>query len=134
MDVGVTAAFDFIGSPPFVLEYTEQRQGATRASTCSADFNGYHGEIVLQPDHEGQYTYVSHLTYARLMVQIFTSLSDGKYSKLKLDKPPIKQTAHPLANVDVDTRRLGVAPRQLFACSGEEVEMDLDAKVCKTLL
>jgi nucleoporin POM152 len=58
MDVGVTAAFDFTGSAPFVVEYTEKREGG-RVSTKSKEFKGYHGDIVLQPDREGQYTYVS---------------------------------------------------------------------------
>lgn len=58
MDVGVTAAFDFTGSPPFVMEYIEQRQGG-RASTRTANFKGFRGEMTMQPDHEGQYTYVS---------------------------------------------------------------------------
>ena len=58
MDVGVTATFDFTGSPPFILQYSEQRRGG-RASTKTTEFKGYHGEIVLQPDHEGQYTYVN---------------------------------------------------------------------------
>lgn len=58
MDVGVTASFDFTGSPPFMVEYTEKRNNA-RASTRSARFNGHSGQIVLQPDQEGQYTYVN---------------------------------------------------------------------------
>ena len=59
MDVGVTAAFDFTGTAPFVVEYTEQRKGG-RPATRSSQFKGYHGEIVLQPEHEGHYTYVSY--------------------------------------------------------------------------
>lgn len=61
-------------------------------------------------------------------MQTFKSLSDGKYSSIVLEKPPIKQTVHPLANVDVNTRGEGVAPRKLFACSGDEIELDLEAK------
>jgi nucleoporin POM152 len=58
MDVGVTAAFDFTGTPPFVVEYTEQRD-RQRATKRSAKFKDRHGEITLQPEHEGHYTYVS---------------------------------------------------------------------------
>jgi nucleoporin POM152 len=58
MDVGVTAAFDFSGTPPFTIEYTEQRRGA-RAISRKQRFEAMHGEIVLLPEHEGSYTYVS---------------------------------------------------------------------------
>lgn len=58
MDVGVTATFDFSGTPPFVVEYTEQRKSA-RAVTRKQRFDSLHGEIVLLPEHEGSYTYVS---------------------------------------------------------------------------
>ena len=63
------------------------------------------------------------------MQQTFTALSDGKYSRVRLDKPPIQQTVHPLANVDVSSRGINVSQRKLFACSGDEVDVELDAKV-----
>lgn len=58
MDVGVTAAFDFAGTPPFLLEYTERRNGG-RAVQRREKFDRLHGEVVLLPDQEGEYTYVS---------------------------------------------------------------------------
>jgi hypothetical protein len=58
MDVGVTASFDFTGAPPFSIEWSEQRKGG-KAVTRSRRFDGFVGEVVLQPDQEGQYTYVS---------------------------------------------------------------------------
>lgn len=57
MDVGATASFDFTGSPPFKLDYTEQRKGG-RAKILSEAFQSHHGSIVLRPEQEGVYTYV----------------------------------------------------------------------------
>lgn len=58
MDVGVTAQFDFTGSVPFTIEWTEQRKGS-RPTYQRKTFNSPHGEVVLQPEEEGEYTYVS---------------------------------------------------------------------------
>ncbi|KIR32535.1 hypothetical protein I352_04960 [Cryptococcus deuterogattii MMRL2647] len=95
MDVGATASFDFTGSPPFKLDYTEQRKGG-RAKILSETFQSHHGSIVLRPEQEGVYTYT------------FTALSDRKYKKVAVDKEPIQQTVHPLANVEI-----GIAPLKL---------------------
>ena len=62
MDVGATVNFDFSGVPPFMVEYTEQRD-RSRPITRNARFSGHVGEIVLTPDQEGKYTYVSHGQY-----------------------------------------------------------------------
>ena len=58
-DVGVTVGFELTGSSPFTIEYTEKRNKA-RASTKTARFSGYNGEVILQPENEGEYTYVRH--------------------------------------------------------------------------
>ncbi|OWZ31945.1 hypothetical protein C356_05643 [Cryptococcus neoformans c45] len=112
MDVGVTASFDFTGSPPFKLDYTEQRKGG-RAKFLSQTFQSHHGSIVLRPEQEGVYTYT------------FTTLSDRKYKKVAVDKEPIQQTVHPLANVEIveNLRR-----RTLYSCSGDVVDIDIDAR------
>jgi nucleoporin POM152 len=52
-------------------------------------------------------------------------LSDAKYSQIKMELPPIEQTVHPLANVEL----LGQRKRKMFACSGNIVELQVDAKV-----
>ncbi|WWC88087.1 uncharacterized protein L201_002991 [Kwoniella dendrophila CBS 6074] len=115
MDVGATAAFDFTGSPPFRLEYTEQRKGG-RARTLAENFHNHHGSVVLRPEHEGEYTYT------------FTSLSDRRYKGVKLEKPPIKQTVHPLANVDMTGRIGDTRKHTLYACSGDQVDVDIEAR------
>ncbi|WVQ93493.1 hypothetical protein IAU59_000567 [Kwoniella sp. CBS 9459] len=115
MDVGATAALDFTGTPPFRLEYTEQRRGG-RARSLTETFNTHHGSVVLRPEHEGEYTYT------------FASLSDRRYRGVKLDKPPIKQTVHPLAYADL-TGRIGETRRHtLYACSGDQVDVDVEAR------
>lgn len=58
MDIGVTASFDFAGTAPFTVQWTEQRKGS-RLVSRSQRFESHHGEIVLQPEQEGLYTYVS---------------------------------------------------------------------------
>lgn len=137
MDVGATAAFEFTGSPPFRLEYTEQRKGG-RARTLAESFNSHHGSITLRPEHEGEYTYVSLplilLSATTSLIgdrwlQTFTSLSDKRYRQVKLDKPPIKQTVHPLANVDLIGRIGETRRHKLYACSGDQVDVDVDARV-----
>ncbi|WWC68542.1 uncharacterized protein I206_102471 [Kwoniella pini CBS 10737] len=115
MDVGATAAFDFTGTPPFRLEYTEQRKGG-RARTLTESFQTHYGSVVLRPEHEGEYTYT------------FTSLGDKRYKGVKLDKSPIKQTVHPLANVDMVGRIGDTRKHTLYACSGDHVDVDIEAR------
>lgn len=63
-------------------------------------------------------------TYGKLINQSFNTLSDKHYQRQQLDKPPIEQTVHPLASVDiVSSKRL-----KLFACSADSVELRLEAK------
>ena len=64
MDIGVNAVFEFTGTPPFRVHWTEQRKGS-RLVEQSRKFDAHHGEVILQPEHEGQYTYVSLLTLHR---------------------------------------------------------------------
>jgi nucleoporin POM152 len=115
MEIGVNAAFEFSGTPPFTVAWTEQRTGSRKINR-SKRFDAHHGEVILQPEHEGQYTYT------------FTSLSDRHYQQIQLDRSPIQQTVHPLANVDIVGRGDGVKRFKLFSCSGDQIDMDLEAK------
>ena len=60
-DVGVTVSFDFTGQPPFAVDYTEQRNNG-RATPRRQVVQSMHGEMTLQPDQEGTYTYVCPLS------------------------------------------------------------------------
>lgn len=59
---------------------------------------------------------------------MFTAISDRHYQDIKLDEPPIQQTVHPLANVDISGLRDGLAKRKLYSCSGDTIDIDLEAK------
>lgn len=56
--------------------------------------------------------------------QSFNTLSDKHYSRQQLDIPPIEQTVHPLANVDI----VGNRRQKLYACSGDNVNVEIDAR------
>lgn len=48
-----------------------------------------------------------------------------------MDKEPIEQTVHPLANVEI----VGSARRRtLYSCSGDVVDIDIDARVSRPLV
>ena len=70
MDVGVTVAFDFTGQPPFIVDYTEQRNNG-RIHSRQQIVQSMHGDMVLLPEQEGTYTYVSRTN----------GLTDGRHSK-----------------------------------------------------
>jgi nucleoporin POM152 len=55
-------------------------------------------------------------------------VSDRHYSDIKLDEAPIRQTVHPLANVDMPGLRNGIIRRKLYSCSGDNIDIDLEAK------
>ncbi|EIW69014.1 hypothetical protein TREMEDRAFT_71756 [Tremella mesenterica DSM 1558] len=115
MDIGVLANFDFTGTAPFTVFWTEQRKGS-RAVSHSKRFDSHHGDIVLQPEQEGMYTYT------------FKALSDRHYQHIPLDEPPIQQTVHPLANVGIVGQRDGIRKIKVFSCSGDQVDLALEAK------
>jgi nucleoporin POM152 len=72
MDIGVNAVFEFTGTPPFRVHWTEQRKGS-RLVEQSRKFDAHHGEVILQPENEGQYTYVS--TPRFIWVKAYSRLS-----------------------------------------------------------
>jgi nucleoporin POM152 len=106
LDVGVTVNFEFSGSPPFNVDWTEQRKGGP-LETRSQRFKERTGQIELRPDKEGEYVYQ------------FTMLDDARYQNIPLNRQ-IKQVVHPPASVDI----VG-STRALYACSGDEVEIGL---------
>lgn len=65
-----------------------------------------------------------------LTSQTFTSLSDGNYKKLALDKPPIEQVVHPVATADIIGRGDDVKKHTMWSCSGDVLSVDVEASVC----
>ncbi|KAL7424677.1 hypothetical protein Q5752_000361 [Cryptotrichosporon argae] len=108
-DVGVTVSFAFTGTPPFLVKWKEQRKGA-REESRSQRFDALEGKLELRPEREGKHTYT------------FTTLGDAKYKDLPLNQPPIQQVVNPPASVDI----LSPTKLFLFACSGDEVHVDLE--------
>lgn len=82
-------------------------------------FQGSRGEIVLQPESSGNYTYT------------FVALSDANYKRVKLDGPSINQIVHPLASANfVFTSATGVgSKRSVNSCSGNVVEVEVEMRV-----
>lgn len=54
-------------------------------------------------------------------LQSFLALSDAHYRDVPLNQPPVVQVVHPPASVDIT----GVSQRSLYACSGDNVDLDL---------
>ncbi|GMK59892.1 hypothetical protein CspeluHIS016_0901090 [Cutaneotrichosporon spelunceum] len=111
VDVGVSVTFEFTGSPPFTVHWTEKRKGEKPTEKRNV-FSSPVGQLDLRPDREGKYTYT------------FDSLSDSRYNKIALNRPPITQVVHPPASVEIlSNRRL-----KYWACSPDEVNIDLAIK------
>ncbi len=73
------------GKPPFQVYYKQKRNDESEKE-MSRVFQGSRGDITLQPENSGTYTYS------------FTHLSDANYKRIKLDGPSISQVVHPLAS------------------------------------
>ncbi|BEJ16915.1 hypothetical protein CspHIS471_0603160 [Cutaneotrichosporon sp. HIS471] len=111
VDVGVSVTFEFTGTPPFTVHWTEKRKGEKPTERRNV-FNSPVGQLDLRPDREGKYTYT------------FDSLSDKRYDKIALNRAPITQVVHPPASVEIlSSRRL-----KYWACSPDEVNIDLAIK------
>lgn len=81
----------------------------------SRSFQGSRGEITLQPESSGNYTYT------------FTSLSDANYRRVKLDGPSITQVVHPLASASFAS--VGGGRKSINSCSGNTVDVEVDLRV-----
>ncbi|WVQ78800.1 hypothetical protein IAT38_000891 [Cryptococcus sp. DSM 104549] len=114
-DVGATASFEFKGTPPFRLEYIEQRKNA-RAVSYAQVFQSHHGSVVLRPEQEGVYTYT------------WTKLSDKKYKSVPLSQKTETMTVHPLAIADMVIPAGRPRKRTLHSCSGDVIDMEIDAR------
>ena len=82
----------------------------------SRTFQGSRGEITLQPESSGNYTYK------------FMSISDANYQRVKFDGPSIDQVVHPLASASFANMASG--RKSINSCSGSTVDVDVDLRVC----
>lgn len=111
----MSASLILHGTPPFQVHYRSQQDHHAPRELVK-NFYGSRGEITLQPEHSGHYTYT------------FTALSDANYKKIKLDGPNIDQLVHPLASVDFAQNAQGGRKRRINSCSGSVVDVDVELK------
>ncbi|KAL5535305.1 hypothetical protein ACEPAF_3399 [Sanghuangporus sanghuang] len=112
-DTGVSAYLVLHGKPPFQVFY-QQKRNDEQPKEMSRSFQGSRGEIILQPESSGNYTYT------------FTSLSDANYQRVKLDGPSITQVVHPLASASFPT--VGGGKKSINSCSGNSVDVEVDLR------
>lgn len=115
-DTGVSASLTLRGTPPFQVYYRMQRDNEPTLEK-SEIFATSRGEITLQPDRSGHYTFT------------FTQLSDAHYKKVELNGPSIDQVIHPLAGADFITTTQTGNRRRISSCEGETISVDVDLKV-----
>ena len=120
-DTGVSAALVLRGTPPFQVYYRMQRDDEPPRELHKT-FVGARGELTLQPDRSGHYTFT------------FVQLSDANYKRVELTGPTIDQVVHPLATADfaLNQQEYGRGRRTINSCSGNTVSVDVDMKVSRT--
>ena len=114
-DTGVSAALVLRGTPPFQVYYRSQRDNETPRD-ASKTFPTSRGELTLQPESSGHYTFT------------FVQISDAHYKKVELSGPSIDQVIHPLAAADFAGGRSG-KKRSVSSCEGNTIDIDVDLKV-----
>lgn len=115
-DTGVSASLVLHGKPPFQVYYQQKRNNEA-FKEMSRIFQGSRGEITLQPESSGNYTYT------------FTSLSDANYKRTTLTGPTINQVVHPLAAASFAGSAGGTNRRSVNSCSGNTISVDIDLRV-----
>lgn len=103
------------GKPPFRVFYSTQRNGEP-IRELSQVFHGSRGEIILQPERSGTYTYT------------FLRMNDANYNDIKLDGPTINQVVHPLASASLVKSGDLYGKEAMHSCSGSMVDIDVDLK------
>jgi hypothetical protein len=58
-ELGIRAAFEMTGTPPFQVLVLRTQHGTNKQVTNRYKFHGAYGEVDLKPQHAGEYTYVS---------------------------------------------------------------------------
>ncbi|KAF8514743.1 hypothetical protein JB92DRAFT_3082946 [Gautieria morchelliformis] len=114
-DTGVSVSLILQGKPPFKVFYQTKRDGESTRE-LSKVFHGSRGEITLQPERSGSYTYT------------FLRLSDANYENVNLEGPSIDQVVHPLAAADFVKSTQADGKRVLHSCSGSLVDVDVELK------
>ncbi|KAF8585137.1 hypothetical protein K439DRAFT_1632955 [Ramaria rubella] len=114
-DTGVSVSLVLQGKPPFKVFYQTKRDGEPTRELTKV-FHGSRGEVTLQPERSGSYTYT------------FLRLNDANYEDVKLDGPTINQVVHPLAAADFVKSAQTNGKQILHSCSGSMVDIDVELK------
>lgn len=105
--IGLRVGMDFIGTPPFLVKYTEQRKGQ-RAVPRDIQVGSLRGSFDLKPQNAGHYTYT------------FKSISDAVYTDRLLDNVSLQQDVRPPASAQfLESKH----PKQ--ACIDDYAEFDV---------
>lgn len=116
-DTGVSAALVLHGTPPFQVYYRQQRDSEPARET-SKTFASSRGELTLQPERSGHYTFK------------FTQLSDANYKKTDLKGPSIELDVHPPPAADfVRAPQSGRGKKSISSCAGNMVDVDVELRV-----
>ncbi|PSN62488.1 hypothetical protein BS50DRAFT_577393 [Corynespora cassiicola Philippines] len=105
--IGLRVGLDLIGSPPFVIEYTEQK-GRGAKETKKTQITSLRGSINLKPKDAGHYTYT------------FESIEDAIYPKQPLSNLILQQNVKPSANAHFISKK----PKQ--ACIDDAAEFGVE--------
>ncbi|KAL1951146.1 hypothetical protein VTO73DRAFT_295 [Trametes versicolor] len=115
-DTGVSAALVLHGTPPFQVYYRQQRDSEPARET-SKTFASSRGELTLQPERSGHYTFK------------FTQLSDANYKKTDLKGPSIELDVHPPPAADfVRAPQSGRGKKSISSCAGNMVDVDVELR------
>jgi nucleoporin POM152 len=88
--VGLSLTMDFVGTPPFEVNYLVRKRGFSRDEHKIFKIAGHRGQLELTPPEAGHYTYT------------FSHVNDRYYKAQKLDEI-IQQTVKPSASAHFET-------------------------------
>lgn len=114
-EVGMKFVAEFLGAPPYVLEYVVTKQNG-RSKTVVERKREYIDRsrhiFSYLPSSSGEYTYE------------FTSLDDLHYKKRPTEISPIKQIVHP----QPDAKFSSNSRRAVRTCLGEDISVDVELR------
>ncbi|TBU54901.1 hypothetical protein BD310DRAFT_885314 [Dichomitus squalens] len=115
-DIGVSAALVLHGTPPFTVYYRSQRD-AENPKEHHKTFTASRGELTVQPDRSGHYTF-----------KIY-QVSDANYKKIDLKAAAIELDVHPPPSADfVGNVHGGRGKKSISSCSGSNVDVEIELR------
>ena len=116
-DIGVSASLVLHGTPPFQVYYRSQRDNEP-ARELSKTFPTARGELTVQPDRSGHYTFKIH------------QVSDANYKKVDIKGSAIELDVHPPPSADfIGNAHGGRGKKSISSCSGSKVDVDIELRV-----